>query len=528
MLTTRADQTSPGIGVLGDLQIVTNLLDDYFSYLHPLAPIPHEPTFRATYSSRADLHDPSFVALVASMVGALTTSYPQRARMHFSKMNNGGQSFKAYEYAVHCRSTALRALTPEYLEKSSFSTYDIMINFLLGHNHMHEGKVPNSSHLYFSQCQALILSSRLSPPSDNLDEEQRRRTVWALFSKVKDMEHVNYAPRSLSTSINALVRTIEYPLPNDDEYLTASGPMTIPHGYTSRHIVFDTTIRMYNIASHLANPGETFLSNTSPWSYTKKQYQQAMAQVDLLLAHVPSTLTSDAASNERGIDIPENSQYGYKTQCPPGQYPLPNENNAGPDLVSREALLREVSNVPKATLCANALQVKSSLVEKYHLGLRLHKAHSNLPIDQQLSPDEPTSNQPVSDQDDLEQVSQEKDNVVRHVLNALMDIAQRDSTDSLNLEFVVKMKHNIHRLLYLPPHAIDDDGDGLHYIDEHRGPLVVRSFHYLEAVASTLNNLEKHLSVSGDHNGVERDVQHCWSEIKALGNEFGVGQMIEG
>ncbi|EHK97719.1 hypothetical protein M7I_6503 [Glarea lozoyensis 74030] len=47
------------------------LVDDFFTYIHPLCPFPHEPSFRAAFKSRQDLSNPLFLALLASMTGRL-------------------------------------------------------------------------------------------------------------------------------------------------------------------------------------------------------------------------------------------------------------------------------------------------------------------------------------------------------------------------------------------------------------------------------------------------------------------------
>ena len=48
------------------ISVLELLVDDFFTYIHPLAPFPHEPSFRAAFSSREDLKNPSFLALLAS------------------------------------------------------------------------------------------------------------------------------------------------------------------------------------------------------------------------------------------------------------------------------------------------------------------------------------------------------------------------------------------------------------------------------------------------------------------------------
>ena len=527
-LTTLANQTADGVKVLGELQIVTALLDDYLTYIHPIAPVPHEPTFRAALSARADIHDPNFVALVAAMVGALTAACPQRARMQFSRVHD----FSASSYAAYCRSIVLRVLPPEYLERGPFSTNDVMINYLLGFASMHEGYLP-ATHLYFNQCQSIISSGHLTPPSDSIDFEIRRRVMWALFSSVKDLEQAGVASQALSASINALIQTAEMPLPSDDEYLTGSGPSPVSRVSISRHMVFDSTIRLYNAITHLPDLDHLLTKGIVPWSIVQMQYQQAMTDVDSLLLQVPPAMSlssqsvKGSANNEKGIQHSGNHQY------PPGQYPLPREGDDFRDRAIHEALLQETSSNPKAILCANVLQVKSYLIEKYICSLQSHAAQSEPPFNFKASSEKSKSKEQIAHEATFDSAVREKDTVVRHVLNALMDVTQRDDTASLNHDFVDKMAGTIDRLLHTPSPIPDGDpssSNGLVHSKPTtpRGPLVQRAALYLEAVASILQSLGHYLAVRGDRYGVEKDVQQCWADVKVLGNEFGIGQMVEG
>lgn len=524
-LTTLANQTAAGVVVLGELQVVTALLDDYFTYVHPVAPIPHEPTFRAALSARADLHDPSFVALGAAMVGAFTAACPRRARMHFSQANGNVQSFSASDYAAHCRSIVLRAMPPEYLEKRPFSIYDTMINYLLGLASMYEGNYPNSQ-LYFNQCQAILSSRNLQASGDSIDEELRRRTFWALFSSVKDLEQLGHAPQALAASVGALGQTIGMPLLNDDEYLTASGPIPVPQGFISRHMVFDNTIRLYETYTQLSALEELTSLSIISWPIIQKQYENSMADVDLIFLQVSPAISINPQSD--ADNAPHNSNHQY----PPGQYPLPRDSDAYRDRAIREALLQEISTMPKAILCANVLQIKSYLVEKYICALQFHTARSDALGDLKFS-SENKSHQQTAYEAQFEAALRNKDELTRHVLNALIDISHREDTRSLLLEFVVKLRYTIVRLLHTPSPSRDGDRSTGNETTNGttttpKGPVVLRASPYLDAVANVLGGLEHYLSVRGDRDGVETEVQQCWTEIKALGNEFGVEQMLKG
>ena len=59
-----------------DIDTLQVLIDDYFLYIHPLIPLPHEPTFREAFRNREDKTNMSFLCLIASMMETLVASFP--------------------------------------------------------------------------------------------------------------------------------------------------------------------------------------------------------------------------------------------------------------------------------------------------------------------------------------------------------------------------------------------------------------------------------------------------------------------
>jgi hypothetical protein len=63
------------------LPTLQRLVNDCFSFIHPLIPIPHEPSFRAAFIQRENITDQRFLALLVAMVGTLVASFPRWLRM---------------------------------------------------------------------------------------------------------------------------------------------------------------------------------------------------------------------------------------------------------------------------------------------------------------------------------------------------------------------------------------------------------------------------------------------------------------
>ena len=113
------------------LSILELLVDDFFTYIHPLAPFPHEPSFRTAFSSREDLKNPSFLALLASMVGALVASFPRRPRLHLITQHREHLFPSSMSLVERCHKVAVEARGAGYLDKE-LSIYDAVTSYFLG------------------------------------------------------------------------------------------------------------------------------------------------------------------------------------------------------------------------------------------------------------------------------------------------------------------------------------------------------------------------------------------------------------
>jgi hypothetical protein len=112
--------------------ILQLLVDDFFTYIHPLMPFPHEPTFRQAFMNRADRANHEFLALLASMVGILVASFPRSARAHLKAQHSAGLFPTAITMIDHCRSIALEARGTAFMAKQEMSVDDAATSYFLG------------------------------------------------------------------------------------------------------------------------------------------------------------------------------------------------------------------------------------------------------------------------------------------------------------------------------------------------------------------------------------------------------------
>jgi hypothetical protein len=108
------------------------LVDDFFTYIHPLAPFPHEPTFRASFMNREDRTNPEFLGLLAAMIGALVASFPRSARQHLKSQHTAHLFPRSIVMIEKCQDIALETRGPKWHKKQPKTLEDCETSYLLG------------------------------------------------------------------------------------------------------------------------------------------------------------------------------------------------------------------------------------------------------------------------------------------------------------------------------------------------------------------------------------------------------------
>jgi hypothetical protein len=191
--------------------ILELLVDDFFTHIHPLVPFPHEPSFRAAFKNREDLQNPSFLALLAAMIGALVASFPRRPRLHLKNQNLENMFPNSMSLVERCRKVAVEARGPGYLDKD-LTVYDAATSYLLalvgaytinfrqcrlyfGETMTilrvvgaHKGKIPDHFHPSLPQPFVGYVSpgqGQIGEPADFIRQEIGRRIFWILFVGIR-------------------------------------------------------------------------------------------------------------------------------------------------------------------------------------------------------------------------------------------------------------------------------------------------------------------------------------------------------
>lgn len=108
------------------------LVDDFFTYIHPLIPFPHQPTFRQAFVERADRSSRKFLALLASMIGVLVASFPRSARSHLKAQHSTNLFPTSITMIDRCRDVALEARGSLFMASEEMTVEDAATSYFLG------------------------------------------------------------------------------------------------------------------------------------------------------------------------------------------------------------------------------------------------------------------------------------------------------------------------------------------------------------------------------------------------------------
>ena len=129
---TQEPQTVMDAELIAPWPVLVLLVDDFFTYIHPLTPFPHEPTFKQAFLAREDRTNREFLALLASMIGSLVASFPRTARLHLKAQHGMNLFPKAIHLIERCRTVAMDARGPKFLMKEEVTVYDAATSYFLG------------------------------------------------------------------------------------------------------------------------------------------------------------------------------------------------------------------------------------------------------------------------------------------------------------------------------------------------------------------------------------------------------------
>lgn len=363
------------------------LLDDFFTYIHPLVPVPHEPTFRAAFERREDASSGTFLALLASMIGFLVASFPRRPKLRLNTEAERSAFPNSIALVKRCHDVAIQARGIGYLDRNA-TVYDAAISYFLG---VCAGYIFNirRCRVYLAECRTMLQVYDLcrapaNPPSapalnatspmstssatsqdqpvqnltdnkvvDLISQELGRRLFYVTLVGYQSL--LQLGSSDIRTHMPPETRTDRYPplpLEIDDEFLFPTHVNPQPADRVSRLVGFNANVRVYSSYSALLAWEIAFGSGQIfDWEHQRSCLWDCLQKAKSALVNVP----------------PQLSLFHPKRISPAGLSGLGEDGSvfSYPDdhiHQERRAIQYEIQ---KANIYASQLCTRSYLVEKY-------------------------------------------------------------------------------------------------------------------------------------------------------------------
>ncbi|KAJ5084453.1 hypothetical protein NUU61_009032 [Penicillium alfredii] len=393
------------------LRTVQLLLDDFFTYIHPLVPVPHEPTFRAAFERREDVTDPTFLALIASMIGFLVASFPRRPKLRLNTEAERSAFPNSIALVKRCHDVAIQARGTGYLDRNA-TVYDAAISYFLGACAGYIYSI-RRCRTYLAECRTIIQvfdlcrspnslppASTLGPTSpmstasiftqdhtghslidnqtvDLITQELGRRLFYVSFVGYQTLLQLGSSDTKVFVSPETPTdRYPPLPLEIDDEFLFPGHIEAQPPTRVSRLVGFNANVRVYSSYNALMAWEIAFGScQVLDWEHQRSTIWECLQKARTALLEVPVEL----------------SLHHPKQISPAGLSGLGEDGSVfsySDDHIHQERRAIQYE-IQKANIYASQLCTRSYLVEKYWNLFEAFSKYGKLPT--QPTPNTTTS-----------------------------------------------------------------------------------------------------------------------------------------
>ncbi|EED23887.1 conserved hypothetical protein [Talaromyces stipitatus ATCC 10500] len=461
------------------------LVDDFFLFIHPLIPIPHEPTFREAFARREDLTNGRFLALLAAVIGSLVASFPRRPRLHLRTDSAGSRYSNSMAFAKRCHDIAVQARGLGYLDTST-TVEDAAISYHLSlcssyvYNHQR-------SRMYLGECMTILrvyglykpsrqggadlggitAGSPISEPHGHLGDitettenylvqEQGRRLFYICLAGLQTLHQLGsadgrtYIPPETPTN-----RYPPFPLEVDDEFITSNQVTAQPVGVVSQLTGFNANVRIFQCYNPLLALEIAFNDmQLVSWERQRQLIWESLQKAKKVTAELPPELSLNYPQELLNLSSPSII----------GGWP----STFGESITTRDQERRRIQyEIQKVNIYISSLSTRSYLVEKYWIlfegHIRLQKAKaasaetpSNVaaPFDSQYMTSDTTTSAPDAEfhaqTDQIGQMMRQERGLVIKDLLCLLKSVQEIHIEPNGASFTHKVRQIASTLLNLP------------------------------------------------------------------------------
>lgn len=439
--------------------LLERLVDDYFTFIHPLVPVPHEPSFRAALAAPADMNNPTFLALLASMIGCLVASFPRRPRVHILDLGIEASSIPNSDVLLErCRRTTIEARGLSYLDRQQ-TIDDVIIAYLQGLIGAYSFNW-DACRLYMGQCvtisRVIGLHRQDGPGSapnagtnglegispqqagDIVLQETSRRMFWCIYSTVTAFQQLGLPLRELSLPPPTPGEPYpDLPIEADDAYIISQGVRPMPRGEIPRIAGFNAIMKMYKSCLNVTAMELAYGTNELfDWARQRHVLGTAISEAKDVMDGLPSEFLTTHESTT-----------GSQTQ-PRQTYPQPTQ---GYPTISGDQVPTQAENegkqiqyeIQKMNLAATDIAVRSFLIEKY--SILSDKASSYSRQDHEFSAGE----------NHVDEMKENREIVINDFSKLIQDL-DLSYLEASGLGFTNKIRQIVSTLVNMPQHRKSD------------------------------------------------------------------------
>jgi len=459
-LSSHPANTSLSAESILPVDTVDLLINDYFTYIHPLCPFPHEPSFREAWRRREDYNNRPFLALLASMIGALVASFPRKPRLHLKAQGREHLFPNHLALIERCQKVCAAARGPGYLESESLSVHDAATSYLLGLAGTYTFRW-RQGRLYMGECLTILRALGLHKAKDNtyqnltggdgLDADGNReeivdnitlqigrRVFWTMFVTGRSMVQLNIslgevwiAPETPTDPYPPL------PVEVDDFCIFPTHIDPQPPGLLPMMTGFNSNVRIFLADQPMSIMELAWGNHTYDWEKKVKVLQESLRRCKDSLHGLPHQLNLRAFANGSNDQDAQDSNSDLLAALQPALAPRENSLLSFHDPEASPEERRNMQyEIQKANIYASFLASRCYTVEKYFITAEtLSQKQEPLPAEP-VSPDVVRTrlesllpqNTEQSPEDIASDMQMERETIIKDLLVVLSSI------DRVNME----------------------------------------------------------------------------------------------
>lgn len=245
--------------ILFPRDLVRFILNDYVTYIYPLIPVIHRPSFETDLDGNRDLHDDDFLTLIVSLCAVTVGLLPSRL-----------QTYREFSSPLpfHTRSEMANCcykLNQSFRDTTYFDTVSHQkwaSSFLLGVT-FHQTGNNNLWRMFEVESMQLLRLLEVQHISsyaglDAIEVQLRKKAFWLMFYGYLHQMH-NLRNERLTFLDPVMSCEINFedlmPVPVDDEYISSSGILSCPETEAAQSLTSGFNIHSRIFLAALRPPG---------------------------------------------------------------------------------------------------------------------------------------------------------------------------------------------------------------------------------------------------------------------------------